>query len=685
MDSTSLFQQMNKHFFSKQIAMKNSKIDNLVFEEKKLLAEKYLLKGQTALIKGSEKGITHFQQALTIFNDDSEYWNDFALSLYEYGLTIADDKALQFANRCFKNSITLNPDQYDVFFEWGCLLMELGQIREESHFFQRAKEKFQKAIKLSENESRAKRAELYWQYGYCWLKISETSGEAVDIRLSIDSLQKSETLQKDPPHNFWIDKGNAYLNMALLINDNSLFIKATQTFEKAIETDPNSYVAFSHLGNAYTNLYINTMDERHFNGANKAFALSLKIHAEQPEVLLHWAQLMCESGKLNEDPKKLQLSIEKCLDAASFGDFDPEINAQWIESLSYLGLFTNRLDLLLEAEEMIIESVEIAPKSPDLWYAYGVCLIAFGKYYEETEFYEMAIEKLQSGVSLNRTNAEIWQSLAYCHAQIATATEDPGLFERAEKFYRRAIDLKPYCPPLNFEYALCLSSHGELLFNADLLDQALLQFETTIHGQKESLLQHPEWLFHYGTTLDLMGELTEERSYLIRATEILLHILLINPDYPKVYYHLALTFSHLAELISDNNLAERAMNYYHLAAKQDPESSNVFLDWGLCLIHLSHLSVDSTKINHCFLEAEQKLIRAGQLGSQHAYYHLACLYSLLERYQESLVFIQKAHKHGVLPPIEELVSDDWLEGLRHTKGFDDFLLQLESKKQKEAP
>lgn len=685
MDSNPLFNQINKHFFSKMKSQKENDYSDLTLEEKKDLAKEYVQKGQTALLEGSIKGISFFQNALTIIKNNFENWNHFALSLYEYGLENKDDKSLQFANRCFKHSTALKPDQYSIFFQWSCLLMELGELRNESHFFQRAKEKFQKAIKLSESQSRASRSELYWQYGYCWLKISESSGEAVDIRLAIDSLQKSENLQKNPPHDFWIDKGSAYLNMALLINDNSLFIKAAEIFEKAIESDPNSALAFSHLGEAYTNLYINTMDERHYNGANKAFALSLKMNANQPLLLLHWAQLLCESGKLNKDPKKIQLSIEKCVTASSYKDFDPEINAQWTESLSYLGLFTNRLDLLLEAEEIIIESVLIAPESPDLWYAYGSCLIAFGKYYEETEFYEMAIEKLQSGVSLDRSNAEIWQSLAYCHSQLAITTEDIELFERAQKFYRRAIGLKPYCPPLNFEYALCLSLHGELLHDTDLLEQALLQFESTIQDQTESLIQHPEWLFHYGTTLDLMGELTEEKGYLIRATEILLHILLINPDYPKVYYHIALTFSHLAELLSDSNLVERAMNYYHLSAKQDPESSNVFLDWGLCLIHLSHLSSDSSKINRCFLEAEQKLIRAGQLGSQHAYYHLACLYSLLERYEEALIFVQKAYKHEVLPPVEDLVADDWLEGLRQTKGFDDFINQLESKKQKEAP
>lgn len=685
MEYSRLFQQMDEYFFPKAEKKLQTVKKNLTKNEVELYSMDLILKGQTELLKGNKKGINLFQKGINLSKDKPVFWNAFAISLYEYGSIHDDDKALQFGSKCYKQSISLKADQFDVYLEWGSLLLELGFKRNEAHFFQRAKEKLQKAIKLSDLESKDKKAELFWLYGNAWLSIADSSGEAVDIRLALDAFKKSEILQKNPTHDFWIDKGSACLQMALLINDNSLFLKAIQTFEKAIECDPDSASAFSLLADSYTGLYINTMDEKHYNSANKAFSLSLKIDKNQSGLWLRWAQLIGESGKLNNDAKKLQLSIDKCIEASNYDESNMQVIAQWTESLSLLGILTNRLDLLLEAEEMIIQATEACPEDPDLWYAYGICLTSFGKYYEETEFYELAIEKLQTGVSLNRTNAEIWQALAYCHSQIAQATEDNGLFERAGKFYRRAIDLKPCCPSLNFEYALNLSMQGELELDQDLLDEALLQYEKTIQDQKDSLLQHPEWLFHYGTTLDLMGELTEEKSYYIRATEILLHILLINPDFPNVYYRLALTFSHLAELISDTNLIERALNYYHLAAKQDAENSNVYLDWGLCLIHLSNHVIDSEKANQCYAEAEQKLIRAGQLGSQHAYYHLACLYSLLGRYKESLAFMYKAYIHEVLPPIEELVTDDWLEGLRQTAEFDEFLLQLEANRQKEIP
>jgi hypothetical protein len=79
------------------------------------------------------------------------------------------------------------------------------------------------------------------------------------------------------------------------------------------------------------------------------------------------------------------------------------------------------------------------------------------------------------------------------------------------------------------------------------------------------------------------------------------------------------------------------------------------------------------------MEAEKKLLQSGQLGNQQTYYHLACLHSLLQRMEESLRFLKQAHIADILPPIEDLLQDEWLENLRSTEAFSLFIAQLERK------
>jgi hypothetical protein len=46
----------------------------------------------------------------------------------------------------------------------------------------------------------------------------------------------------------------------------------------------------------------------------------------------------------------------------------------------------------------------------------------------------MAIEKLQYGLSLDRTDAELWHALGSAHQLIADITDDVDVIERASKF-----------------------------------------------------------------------------------------------------------------------------------------------------------------------------------------------------------------------------------------------------------
>ncbi len=120
-----------------------------------------------------------------------------------------------------------------------------------------------------------------------------------------------------------------------------------------------------------------------------------------------------------------------------------------------------------------------------------------------------------------------------------------------------------------------------------------------------------------------------------------------------------------------------ALNYFKIAAKQDEENDEICLEWGLTLISLGEvLELEESSKNY-FAEGEQKLIKAGSLGNQHAYYHLACFYSLTGKLEKSLSFLSKAGQLGVLPSAEELMEEEWLEQLRATSAFAAFIAAVE--------
>lgn len=648
-------------------------------EQKKELALRYLCEGEMALLQGNLRALACFDAASNLDAKNSKIWYRQGLSFFEYGSEEGKEKALLLAGKNFKIATQLKPDYFESWVAWGNVLLQLGRFHEEHHFLLDAKDKYQKALDYSKGQAKEVLAELYWDYGIAWLEIAQHSGEAIDVRLAIDAFLTSQTYQESPAAEFWNDCGKAHLEMGLLTNDSRLYLQSIEYLKKAVESSPQYFDGWMSLAEGYSQLYINTLDERHIAKASDAYAVASKMSPSDPEVWLSWGQLLGESGKQNNDPKMLRLAIEKCARAAQLDDEDPLIISQWIESLSFLGMATNRLDLIVEAEDKAIRATDFLPDDPSLWHAYGTCLIAFGKYYEDPEYYELAIEKLQYGLSIDRSDPELWHALGLVHKYYGELTQDKDLTERSYRFLFKAMDLKPACPSVLFDTASSLFDFSEMLDDLPSLEQSISLFELLLQNHKQTLLYRPKWLYAYAVALEWLGQFSDEEAHFTQAIEVLSYVLLIDPDFPKVHHKMAISHLHLGGLSGESEYYRRALHFFRLAILEDEENDQAWLDWGTCLIHLAHHTLDTDLMHQLYLDAETKITKAGILGNEGAYYTLACLYSILGRTYEAMELIQKALYARSLPSFEDLLEDDWLDNLRATPAFTQFLSALEAK------
>ena len=154
-----------------------------------------------------------------------------------------------------------------------------------------------------------------------------------------------------------------------------------------------------------------------------------------------------------------------------------QVIGQWVESLALLGAYTNSLDKIQEAEQKIKIEIQKSTKIPELWYAYGSCLNAFGLYYSDNEYDFLAVEKFKKALSLDSTNPEILHALASTYMKIGKTSDDIAYLNNALKFYLRAIDFKPSCSFLNYDYGNLLLTLGELKEDQKTLEEALFYLE----------------------------------------------------------------------------------------------------------------------------------------------------------------------------------------------------------------
>ena len=655
--------------------------NHLSEDEKKELSLRLLAQGELALLQGNLGALSLFETAAQLWPENAQIWYRQGLSFFEYGSEEGKEKALLLASKHFKVATQIDPTLFDAWVAWGNVLLQLGRFHDEHHFHLEAQSKYQKALRIKEGHSPGILAELYWDYGIVWTELAAHSGEAFDLHLAIQAFEQALALDPSPCAEFWNDYGSAYLELGLLINDARYFLKAVEMLQKSVLAMDHYFDGWMSLAESYAQLYLSSLDERYATKASDCYLRASQLQPADSEVWLSWAQILGETGKLNHNMKSLISSVEKCARAASLSPKESPIIAQWVESLSYLGAQAGRLDLIIEAEQKILKASDQFPDDPDLWYAYGICLMCFAVYYEDVEYDDLAIEKLQYGLSLDRTNAELWHALGAAHKHAAEITDDESMVERAPRFLAKALDLKPSCPSLIYDAASAFLHYSEAIDDVSALEQSIALFETLLQNHRAALLHHPEWIFEYASALEWHAEYSGEDKDLLRALEIFSHVLLIDPDFPKIHLRIALCTMQLGHTTNDPEYYKKALHSFRLASRQDEENDALWLEWGLCLIHLAHHAMESQFMDQLYLDAEQKLLRAGQLGNPFAHYNLACLYSILGHLSDSMTFIHKALNARALPSIDELFEDEWLETLRATSEFTQFIAALEAKLQ----
>jgi len=79
---------------------------------------------------------------------------------------------------------------------------------------------------------------LYGDLGRIFVKLGEHSGEAIDFQMALSAFQKGYDLDDEQSPDFWLERSRAYLALAQLIPDTSLFLKAGYSLRHALRLEP---------------------------------------------------------------------------------------------------------------------------------------------------------------------------------------------------------------------------------------------------------------------------------------------------------------------------------------------------------------------------------------------------------------------------------------------------------------
>jgi tetratricopeptide (TPR) repeat protein len=622
----------------------------------------YLARGEEALSQGDSLGFELFEKACELKPKDFELLYRQGVAIFRYGSKGGKEKDLLLAAKKFKKATALSPERVDAWLFWGKTLFLLGEAFKEVRFFVEAEKKLQKALDWG-----TKSSEAHYFLAKVYRSMATFSGEAVDLQKALGYFRQCASYTHLLSDSYWIEYADAYLQMAKLLSDVRLIENALVVLKQA----PPTFEAWKKMANALKELFFCTQEEDHFVQADRAFSKASDLIPYSTELFNEWAHFLLEASKNRLQLKKLNACVEKCQMSHFLNCKQPKLLAIWAEALSLIGELTDQVETIHEAQHKIEEALSL-DESPDMLHAYGQCLYSWGNYFEEIDYYYQAIEQLQAALSIDRTRHQDWAAIAKVYISIDDIDSDADAAEKAIRFYTKALDLKPTALGY-FEYGYAVSRIGEMTKQMPLISQSLYFYQKALLLQKNATYIFPTWLYNYAITLDELGSFDHDEAMLQKALNLFFQVLMVEPDFPRIQYRIGTVYSHLGETTADTDFFHRAIYHLRLALLHDEENDAALLEWGLVHINLAEFSSD---VDH-YEAAEAKFLQAACLGNEQVLYQLGCLYSLMGQFERAFAYIQKAYIAKVLPPLDQILNDDWLEPLRSTPLFQEFLAHLQ--------
>lgn len=647
--------------------------------EKQLLAMLFVKQGEDLLEKQDVRAFESFDRATKIAPECPLVFHAIGTCCFSHHKN--NFQFLIKASAAFEKAIQLNPSYYEAWYFAGAVNVEYGLFHEDINYFYEADKRYRQAYEVANKNE----ACFFWEWGRAWFYIGKHSGEAVDFRKALDYFHEAAELGCQEV-NFWNDYGDATIELGFLIDRRELVFDAIGFYRNGLNSDPTNPQGWFNLAACFHLIFEINGEDQYFKGAVDSFEKAVQFDSTNANLWMRWAQLLVSAGKIKRNVEYLEISLDKFTKADELDPHNSYILSRWGEALMLLGTNTEQLFLLREAHDKIIKSLQRKGDNVEVWHLLGNCLNEFGRYFHDEKYYLEAIEKFQYGLSLNQNDPLLWYGMALSHYAVGDIRGDQLMLEKAIKFCNRMLEHGGQVFPQFWnDWGVALMRLGEMTASVEHIEMAIDKFEQALQRHAEATQDetvNPEWLYNYGCALDFLGDLSEDVELYEKAIHVLSKALDLDPEYSDAHYNLALAYSHLGETTNDAEYLQKAVDHFQLMLAQDSEDELAWNDCGVTHIHLGYLKFDATHPEHAvkqYEQAEAKLHHAVGLGSLQAFYNLACVSALMGRQANAMHYLERAEAVDALPMLDDMLHDEWLESLRQTPAFRDFVTLISGK------
>lgn len=657
----------------------NQKWREYLPEEKVLFARLLFLKGKKQLQEDDPDGLNSFARAREVDAQSPDI-------LFEQAVIFFKERKranfLDYALDCISLCVEKRPRHFESLHLQSQVLVEKGMKEQDPSFFYKAHTVFESLLQLEETALHPEHlVTIYWGWGFCLASIGGFSGEPQDFQFALQKYQIALEKGCQDPH-FFHQYGHTLADFASLVGNNEYLKQALYFFELAIKMKPSESIFWHHQACCLQALSIQNGDLDILEKAVLSFSKASEIQPNFSFNLFKWAQCETTISKVEKDLERLQKGIALLQEVIQIEGVSPYLLTTWADAELFLGSHLEDYELMAAAQKKIQKSLEMDPQLLESHYIYGCSYLELGRYFSDSSFYRLAIEQFETGLKLHENTPSFFYGLALAHYALGENQSDLSELNKSLQYFEKvnAIDPSAFSQFFN-DWGMALLKMGETTEETETIALAIEKFSFLLEEEeknKNSILSI-DLLYNYGYALDLLGDLTEQPHYIEKSIEVLSQVVINDPDFYQGRFSLAIALWHYSEETFDIQSFYKAIEQFEILIKMDREDGMIRVDFGTALISLGLLIHDphhKQRSQELFQRAEYELMQAASLGNTEAYYQLVGLYSINENYPFALHFLEKARFFNVLPSIEDLLNDYWLDGLRKTPEFRFFITSL---------
>ncbi len=220
-----------------------------------------------------------------------------------------------------------------------------------------------------------------------------------------------------------------------------------KTFEDEINTNQFNeakeqlFWYFGEWGNAESNLANAKQDENLFQRSFEMFQKASELRPNDSTVYFNWGTALYDLAELNQDENLLHKCFEKYQIASKLEPKSDAIYGNWGSALSYLATIKQGEELFQESFEKYQKASELNPENDAVYGNWGNALSKLAEIKQDENLFNQGFEKFKKAAKLNPNSHSVYYNWGSALSHLSKLNKDETLLNEAETVLIKGIDL----------------------------------------------------------------------------------------------------------------------------------------------------------------------------------------------------------------------------------------------------